>query len=75
MQYKFNIAVSDGVNSDFDGIKQTAKSHLNYGWEYVSIEKAGNEHLPYRITLNWKKQGLPDIDPYGDHVLRFSEEQ
>ena len=29
MQYKFNIAVSDGVNSDFDGIKQIAKSHLN----------------------------------------------
>ncbi|MGN0604815.1 MAG: hypothetical protein ACI4I2_12640 [Oscillospiraceae bacterium] len=74
MQFKFKISMDSSL-SDFDVAKDIAKTHLNYGWEFVKIEETKNENFPYRVTLNWKNQGVPDVPPYSDKIHHISEER
>lgn len=74
MQFKFKISMDSSL-SDYEAIKEITKTHLNYGWEFVKIEETQNENFPYRVTLNWKNQGVPDVPPYSDMINHIFEEQ
>ena len=74
MQYKFNISATEHFNN-VEEAEKNVKAYLNYGWEFVSIEKTKNEDFPYRIVLNWKDSGIPDVPPYSDKLLHLAEER
>ena len=74
MQYKFNISTAPHLDS-FEAVEKNAKTHLNYGWEFIKIEETQNDEFPYRVTLNWKKQVVPDVPPYSDEIQHISAKQ
>lgn len=45
MQYKFNISATEHFNN-VEEAEKNVKAYLNYGWEFVSIEKTKNEDFP-----------------------------
>lgn len=74
MQYKFNISVAPPFDT-FEAVEKGAKARLNYGWEFVELVETKNEDFPYRVTLNWKKDGIPYVPPYNDDLLHISSKQ
>ena len=67
MQEKFNVVQSEMLDKATEEQSvELFKSRLNYGWEFESIEKTNNPDAPYKLTLNRKKDCLPNVAPYGD---------
>ena len=71
MRYNLNLASSEPVESlSYEQLYEFMRTKLNYGWEFVNLEKTNNSNFPYRVTLNWKKQCIPNSAPYDSKLLQ-----
>lgn len=47
-----------------------AKTYLNYGWKFISIERTGDEHLCYHVIVESVKDALPKLMPYSKDIFK-----
>lgn len=66
MEHTFSFELEqDFEDCPLENLEQFVKGQLNYGWEFVRFVYGKNSERPTRVILNFRREGTPDIPPFG----------